>query len=117
MTEYRRNNRKDWIDIIIRLVLMFLWMFAGIVLLGPANLFLWPIVFLIPLIWIILWHTRSFAYRCQNCGTTFEISFWHNMLTPHSPDGKGGGWKYVKCPACLKWTRAEVLRIVRGQNQ
>jgi hypothetical protein len=115
MAAYRETNRKDWTDIIIRLALMFLVMFAVGALLGPANLLLWPVVLLGPLFWIILWHTRNFAYRCRNCDNTFEISFWQNMLTPHSPDGKGGGWKYVKCPRCKNWSRAQVLRIERGQ--
>jgi hypothetical protein len=113
MTNYRRTDRKDWIDVTLRLVLMFLAMLAGVALLGPANLALWPLPFLIPMIWLIVWHTRNFAYHCQNCGQTFEISVWHNMLTPHSPDGKGGGWKVVKCPRCKVWHRAEVLRIER----
>jgi hypothetical protein len=116
MAKYRKTNRKDWADIIFRLALMFLAMFVGVTLLGPANLFLWPIPFLVPIAWIIFWHTRNFAYRCQNCGHTFEVSFWHNMLTPHSPDGKGGGWKYVKCSRCQEWARAEVLRIVRAEE-
>jgi uncharacterized membrane protein len=113
MAEYRKTNRKDWTGIILRLVVMFLVMFTGVALLGPGLLFLWPVVFLVPLGWIILWHTLSFAYRCLNCRHTFEISFWHNMLTPHSPDGRGGGWKYVRCPHCKDWTKAEVLRIVK----
>jgi hypothetical protein len=63
MTEYRQTNWKDWTDIFIHLVLMFLAMFVGAVLVGPANLFHWPVVFLAPLVWIIHWHTCSFAYR------------------------------------------------------
>jgi hypothetical protein len=116
MAEYRKTNWRDWADIIVRLVLMFLAMFVGAALLGPPNLYLWPIPSLVPIVWIILWHTRNFAYRCQNCGHAFEISFWHNMVSPHSPDGKGGGWKYVKCPRCKEWTGAEVLRIVSGKE-
>jgi predicted RNA-binding Zn-ribbon protein involved in translation (DUF1610 family) len=98
----------------MRLALVVLVMLSGMALLGPALLFLWPVVFLGPLAWLILWHTRNFAYRCRNCGNSFEISFWHNALTPHSPDGKGGGVKYVKCPSCGKWSLAQVLRIERA---
>lgn len=114
MSSYRRINRMDWIDIFLRLALMFLAMLAGMALLGPAIPFLWPVIFFGPLAWLILWHTRNFAYRCRNCGNSFEISFWHNMVTPHSPDGKGGGVKYVKCPHCGKWSLAQVLRIQRA---
>ena len=111
---YRPINRTDWRSIFWRLGLLMVVMAVGPVLLGPALIFLWPLVFLAPLAWIVRWHTRSFAYRCRNCGQVFEISFWRNLISPHGPGLRGGGWKYLRCPRCGEWTRAEVLRIRRG---
>jgi DNA-directed RNA polymerase subunit RPC12/RpoP len=113
MKRYRSTTAADWVEVILRLVIMFTVIFAGLVLLGPVNILLLPIVFVLALAWIILWHTRTFAYRCSNCSQTFEITAWQNLLGPHFPDAQGRGWKILKCPSCGARARAEVIRIDR----
>ena len=54
------------------------------------------------------WHTRMFAYRCRICGHEFEVSFWTDLFSPHWPS-RDGGWKYLKCPACRRRTKAIVI--------
>jgi hypothetical protein len=114
MPEYRTTTRRDWIEIVVRLASMFVIIFAGLALLGPANIVFMPLVFIGSLVWIILWHTRTFGYRCSNCEQDFEISALQNLAGPHYPDLKGRGWKILKCPHCLKISRAQVLRKVVG---
>ncbi|MCJ7456263.1 zinc ribbon domain-containing protein [Candidatus Bathyarchaeota archaeon] len=54
------------------------------------------------------WHARTFAYRCRICGHEFEVSFWTDLFNPHWPS-RDGGWKYLKCPACRRRTKAIVI--------
>jgi DNA-directed RNA polymerase subunit RPC12/RpoP len=60
------------------------------------------------LLLIVDWHARTFAYRCRICGHEFEISFWTDLFNPHWPS-RDGGWKYLKCPACRRRTKAIVI--------
>lgn len=57
---------------------------------------------------LVVWHARTFAYRCRNCGHEFEISPWVDLISPHGL-GKEGGWKYLRCPKCGQRTRAAVI--------
>jgi len=57
---------------------------------------------------LVVWHARTYAYRCRNCGHEFEISPWVDLISPHGL-GKEGGWKYLRCPKCGQRTRAMVI--------
>ena len=57
---------------------------------------------------LVVWHARTYAYRCRNCGHEFEISPWTDLISPHGLS-KEGGWKYLRCPECGQRTRAMVI--------
>jgi DNA-directed RNA polymerase subunit RPC12/RpoP len=74
---------------------------------------MWIVVLLliiaIGLALLVLWHARTFGYRCRSCGNEFEISLLVDFISPHGL-GFGGGWKLLRCPKCGRWTRAFVIR-------
>jgi hypothetical protein len=59
---------------------------------------------------LVMWHNRTFAYRCKTCDSSFEISALVNFVSPHGVSRNGKGWKLLKCPHCGDWTRAEVVK-------
>jgi DNA-directed RNA polymerase subunit RPC12/RpoP len=67
------------------------------------------VALVIGLLLLVGWHARAFAYRCRNCGHEFAISLLTDLVSPHGP-GRGGGWKFLRCPRCGRWTRAFVIR-------
>ena len=44
---------------------------------------------------LIFLHVKKTAYRCGSCGHEFEITFWKDLITAHSP-----GKKLLTCPQC-----------------
>lgn len=44
---------------------------------------------------VIFIHSKNTAYFCKSCNNEFEISFWKDLTTAHSP-----GKKLLKCPKC-----------------
>jgi len=67
------------------------------------------VVVVIGLPLLVLWHARTFGYRCRSCGNEFEISVLVDFISPHGL-GFGGSWKLLRCPKCRRWTRAFVVR-------
>lgn len=67
------------------------------------------VVVVIGLPLLVLWHARTFGYRCRSCGNEFEISVPADFISPHGL-GFGGSWKLLRCPKCRRWTRAFVVR-------
>jgi len=67
------------------------------------------VMVVIGLLLLVGWHARTFAYRCRNCGSEFAIRILTDLVSPHGP-GRGGGWKFLRCPRCGHWTRAFVIR-------
>jgi len=74
---------------------------------------MWTVVLLvivaIGLLLLVLWHARTFGYRCRNCSNEFEVSLLVDFVSPHGL-GFGGSWKFLRCPKCGRWTRAFVVR-------
>jgi len=61
------------------------------------------------LILIVRWHAKNFFYICSKCGEEFKISTVMDFISPHGLS-KSGGWKYLKCPKCKKWSRAKIIK-------
>lgn len=63
-----------------------------------------PVVFAM-LFWLIWWHARNTAYRCDHCGHEFAVSAWRDAFSPHLMTSK-----YLKCPECgqRSWAKALV---------
>jgi hypothetical protein len=73
---------------------------------------LWFALIAAVLVALVSWHTKTYAYRCKQCGEEFEISRVTNFVSPQGV-GKDGAWKYLRCPRCDKHERAEVLKKVK----
>jgi DNA-directed RNA polymerase subunit RPC12/RpoP len=58
---------------------------------------------------LVVWHARTFAYRCRRCGNEFAISAALDFVMPQGLWSEGG-WKLLRCPRCHHWTRARVIR-------
>ena len=76
--------------------------------------YLWLVIVFGGMILIINWHTRSYAYRCRNCGNEFEISFLANLIAPHGLD-KEGAWSWLKCSNCHGRHKATVIKIIKSK--
>jgi DNA-directed RNA polymerase subunit RPC12/RpoP len=111
MPEYRDIQKRDWIATFSRLGLFVAVLVAGAIWLAPEFYILFLVLGAASLLLLVLWHNRTFAYRCSNCGDEFEISALRNFLSPHGPDAEGG-WKYLKCPACRAWNRARLVKKI-----
>jgi DNA-directed RNA polymerase subunit RPC12/RpoP len=109
MSGYRETNKSDWIITIILLVFYIVLVIAISVWLAPQYMILSILLGAIGLLLLVLWHNRTFAYRCSSCGNEFEISALLNFFSPHGIDNEGG-WKYLKCPSCKIWRRARVIK-------
>jgi DNA-directed RNA polymerase subunit RPC12/RpoP len=73
---------------------------------------LWFALVAVVLVALVSWHTKTYAYRCKQCGEEFEISRVTNFVSPQGVD-KDGAWKYLRCPRCDKHERAEILKKVK----
>jgi DNA-directed RNA polymerase subunit RPC12/RpoP len=81
---------------------------------GPLGLAVWLVLVLIGTALLARWNSRHSGYRCRHCGHEFEISTLTELASPH---GTGdGGWKYLRCPACDRKSRAKVLVRIRGEE-
>jgi DNA-directed RNA polymerase subunit RPC12/RpoP len=100
-----------------------LYLACGMLLIVTAAIFLfainrvigailWFILVGVVLTFLVRWHTKTYAYRCTQCGEQFEISPVTNFVSPQGV-GKEGAWKYLKCPRCNKHEPAEVLKKVK----
>ena len=111
MSGYRSTQKRDWIITAALLVLFIAMLVAGGIWLAPQYFVLFLALGAISITLLVLWHNRTFAYRCSNCRAEFEISALINFISPHGID-KQGGWKYLKCPACKTRNRARVIAKV-----
>jgi hypothetical protein len=110
MTEYqyRDATKRDWIRTITYVALSIAVTVIGAIFLLPAYWYIWLILIAGGLSLLVAWHARKFAYRCPNCGHEFEISAFADFISPQGI-GRGGGWKYLRCPACHRRARATVI--------
>ncbi len=117
---YQHTTERDWQRTALYLA-------AGMLIIITAAIFLfainrvigalvWFVVVGVVLALLVSWHTRTYAYRCKECGEEFEISPVTNFVSPQGFD-KHGGWKYLKCPRCQKHERAVVLKKSKRQDK
>ncbi len=108
--KYREPAKADWKKTALYLVVYIAAIGSGAFLLLPLGVvgaFVWAVVVLGGLFLLVRWHSRSVAYRCAHCGNEFEVSLLTDLISPHGIGN--GGWKYLKCPRCIRRTRANVL--------
>ena len=85
-------------------VFTFLLIISFILITIFGSFFLAPVIGYIPfyaaifllLALFIFFHSKNTAYICKNCNHEFEISFWQDLTSMHTP-----GKKLLKCPECL----------------
>jgi DNA-directed RNA polymerase subunit RPC12/RpoP len=109
MPEYRDTQKRDWLITTLYLVIFVALLTAGSMLLLPDYSTIFLLLGVVGLLALVLWHNRTFAYRCSRCGNEFETSALRNFLSPHGIDSEGG-WKFLKCPNCKNWSRARVIK-------
>lgn len=112
MNQYRETKKEDWTKTIINVLIFSAVIIIGAILLLPVYWPVWFIVVIGGLFLLVRWHTKNFAYRCSECGHEFEISAFTNFISLQTL-GKGGGWKYLKCPKCQKRAKAAVLKKIK----
>ena len=65
--------------------------------------------------------SRTYVYRCANCGHKFKPPMLVHYLTfsgmGRNPDGTYHTWKSLTCPSCGKRTRAVGIRQQFGDAQ
>lgn len=66
------------------------------------------VIFLGGLIILVYWHAHTFYYRCQCCGNVFAISTLKDLISPHGLQ-RENGWKFLCCPKCKKWSKAQIV--------
>lgn len=116
MNKYKETTRSDSVR-----TLIYISIFLGVVVIGAV--FLAPVNPPAGAVWIILsagalfllvrWHALTFEYQCAKCGHEFEVSALVDLISPQGI-GRNGGWKYLKCPECMWWSRAAEIRKVRS---
>jgi DNA-directed RNA polymerase subunit RPC12/RpoP len=112
MTLYKATSKSDWLKTAVFITLFVIVLAGGAFLLMPTYWYVWALLVGGGIFLLVWWHTKTFAYRCRHCGHEFEISLLVNFISPHGIDTKGG-WKYLKCPACRRRTRAVLLKKVQ----
>ena len=74
---------------------------------APIGLYvaLFPLVVLVAM--LVVWHSRSTAYNCPECGGEFSISPLVDFVSPHYPHKK-----LLACPKCgtVNWCEAHSRR-------
>ncbi len=73
-----------------RKTILYVIAFVAVLLAGAAifaayrsvfSLIVYGLVTLGGLFLLASWHSRTFAYRCAECGLEYEISVWRNLAT------------------------------------
>jgi DNA-directed RNA polymerase subunit RPC12/RpoP len=59
---------------------------------------------------LIIFHNKNTAYLCKSCGYEFEISFWKDLVSAHTP-----GKKLLTCPQCSYKDYAS--EVIKGKNE
>jgi len=113
---YEQVSRHEWERTAIYFAIGMLLIVTGAIFLFGINriigAILWFALVAVMLVALVSWHTKTYAYRCKQCGEKFEISRVENFVSPQGV-GTEGAWKYLKCPRCNKHERAEVLKKVK----
>jgi hypothetical protein len=113
---YEEVTGHDWERTAFYLAVAMLLIVTGAIFLVAINriigAILWFALVGVGLTILVSWHTKMYAYRCKQCGEQFEISPLTNFVSPQGV-GKNGAWKYLKCPRCNKYERAEVLKKLK----
>jgi len=113
---YKEVTGSEWERTALYLAVGMLLIVTGAIFLFAINrvigAILWFVLIGVVLTFLVSWHTKTYAYRCKQCGEQFEISPVMNFVSPQGV-GKEGAWKYLKCPRCNKHERAEVLKKVK----
>lgn len=107
--KYQEITKEDWIKTTIYIAIFIAVITIGAIFLLPADLYVWFIILAGSLFLLVRWHAKNFAYRCFKCGNEFEISIFTDFISPHGL-GKGGGWKYLKCPRCHQRSKAIIIK-------
>ncbi len=73
------------------------------------------LVMLILTLMLVRAFSRTYSYRCRNCGHAFRAPTIVNLLTlsgvGRNPDGTYHTWKSLTCPSCGKRTKAVALKM------
>ncbi len=114
--QYEEVKASDWIRTALYVAIGVLVIVAGAMLLLDISRIVGGILLLVlavvVLATLVIWHTKTFAYRCTKCGEEFSISPVKDFLSPQGV-GTKGGWKYLKCPRCQTRERAEVIKKIK----
>lgn len=110
MARYREPVGKDWLIMIGAVALCIgVVTIASLTLMSGGYGYIWAaVISAFVLYTLVRWHAAVTAYRCSRCGHEFEIGVVTDLVSPHGP-GRGGAWKYLKCPSCGSRSRARVL--------
>ena len=114
---YRETTARDWLETVVALALFVAVLAAGAVVLIPRYVALWPLLLVGGLLALVRWHAGRYGYRCPDCGHTFTISMWRDLVSPHAPTLRGSGCKLLRCPACVQPRGAERLDQLRGPTR
>lgn len=62
------------------------------------------------IIFIALWQSITYVYKCEKCSRTFQKPFWSNLISPF----RYGGFiknnkRYFKCPHCNKYGWCKIV--------
>jgi DNA-directed RNA polymerase subunit RPC12/RpoP len=94
-----------------------------------VTLFIYPryglgfalLIMLLLTIMLVRAFSRTYVYRCANCGHKFKPPMLVHYLTfsgmGRNPDGTYHTWKSLTCPSCGKRTRAVGIRQQVGEAQ
>ncbi len=114
--QYEEVKASDWVRTALYVAIGMLIIVAGAMFLLDISRVIGGILLLVlagvVLATLVMWHTKTFAYRCTKCGEEFSISPLKDFLSPQGVSSRGG-WKYLTCPRCHTRERAEVIKKVR----
>jgi hypothetical protein len=100
---------RDYIRSIVYILLYVVLIGGGAVFLLLDYWYFWVIIVVGGLVLLVSWHRGETVYQCPNCSTTYEISFWDDLISPHGVD-KEGGWLSLRCPSCKQRRKTRVLK-------
>ena len=113
---YKRVSTRDWERTAVYFAVGILIIVTGAIFLFALNriigAILWFALIAVVLVALVSWHTKTYAYRCSQCGEEFEISPMTDFVSPQGVS-KEGAWKDLPCPRCQTHERAEVLKKVK----
>ena len=114
MAAYRKPKRSDWTKSLILIGVYVAVISVTAFILLITYWYLWLALVAGGVFILVLWHKKSTAYRCPKCGSEFEISLLTDLVSPHGITRTGGGWLYLKCPACSNRSKMDVLVKKKG---